>query len=338
MSSWRRLKKQIKLKKRLRRAGLVLTVTIAVLLTLGAIYLWNFLAQPFASAGGTFQDETSWDGASPFNLLLIEVSDVNQAAPPTRYLGVASLNPTQEGFAIVSLPNDYRNLRDLYGLGNLSGEGEGLARIASTVASLLGVPIDGYLLVGSEGIEQSRGLFPRAVQVKDFIQLTSIPRIPAVWGIARENLRTDLSVAEVGRILWYLFSIRSDKIGQIELTKELLDAPSTLDRRISPIFRDEKLVAEHLKIQVLNGTGEPGLATASARVIRNIGGEVVRVDNFERQDLVKGYLLMESSGSYTAKRLAQIFGVSDSRPPRTGAEARANITLILGAEDFFRAD
>jgi len=72
-------------------------------------------------------------------------------------------------------------------------------------------------------------------------------------------------------------------------------------------------------------------------VVRNIGGEVIRVGNFERQDLVKGYLLMES-GSYTTSRLARIFGVSDSRPPREGSESRANITLILGSENILGVD
>ena len=333
--SWRRLKKQFKLKKRLRRLRLGLTVVGAVLLVLGAYYLWNFFAKPFTSAGSTFQVGTSWDGEVPFNLLWLEVSDVNELAPPTRGLGVLSFNPTQDLFTIVNVSIDYQRFRDLYGLGNLSEEEDGLELVSSTVMELLGVPIDNYILVSSEGLRELDAFFPQASQIKDVVNLANVLQVPAVWDIARRNLRTDLGVPEIARVLWYLLQVRSDKITSITLSPDLLDDPVTLDRKISPFFRDEKLFTEHLKIQVLNGSGKPGLASTSARIIRNVGGEVIRVDNFERQDLIKGYLLLESSGSYTARRLAQIFGVSDSRPPRTGPEARANVTLILGIENSF---
>ncbi|GMR19249.1 MAG: hypothetical protein BMS9Abin34_381 [Patescibacteria group bacterium] len=335
-SSWRRLKRQFKVRKRLRRLGLAFTVVAAVLLVLGAIYMWKFFAEPFVSAGSTFQSGVSWDGETPFNVLWLEVSQVGELAPPTKNLGVLSLNPTQNSFTIVTLPVDYQGFRDLYGLGNLSKEKDGMNAVSAAVMSTLGVPIDGYVLVGSEALRQLADIFPQVNQVSDVMNFSSIPQVPAVWRVARQNFRTDLSIPEIARVLWYISRVRSDKVNQVRVGRDLLDAPSVLDRKISPLFRDEKFSTEHLKIQVLNGSREPGLAAASARIIRNIGGEVIRVDNFTRRDLIKGYLLLESSGSYTARRLSQIFGVSDSRPPRTGAEARANITVILGIQNSFK--
>ena len=307
------------MKKRLRRLGLVLTVAAAVFLTFGAIYIWNFFTEPFASASSTFQGGASWDGETPFHLLWLDVSGG---------FALLSLNPTQQSFTVVNLP---------LGEGKLYQGEDGLNLAAEEALRLLGVPVDGYLLVGEEGVSQLRSLFPEAAGVKDFIKLGSILQLPAVWGVARENLRTDLDIPEILQVLWYLFRVRSDRVNLVSPSPGLFADPKALDLELSLFFRDEKIVAEHLKIQVLNGSGKPGRAASAARIIRNFGGEVIRTDNFERQDLVKGYLLLESSGSYTARRLAEIFDVSDSRPPRMGSEARAEITLILGREDAHSA-
>jgi hypothetical protein len=334
-SSWKRLKKQFKFKKRLQQVRIALTIIIGVILVGGTIYLWNFFARPFASAGSTFQGNVSWDSRAPLNLMFLEVADVDEPTSPTRKLGVLAFNPTQESFAVVDVPVKYDKFGDLYGLGNLSDKKDGLRVVGNNLRKVLGVPIDGYVLVGEDGIEELGELFSNPQGLEDILNFGNIIQFPKVWRIARESLRTDLDIKEIAQVLWYLIQVRSDKVIQLNLNEKLLDDSNSLDKKISPFFRDEKLATEHLKIQVLNGSNLPGLAGDSARIIKNIGGEVIRVDNFQRQDLIKGYLVLESSGSYTAHRLAHIFSVSDSRPPRTGSEARANVTLILGKENAF---
>ncbi|NIT04610.1 hypothetical protein GTO10_07005 [Candidatus Saccharibacteria bacterium] len=334
-SSWRRLKSQFKIQKRLRRLKLALIVVAAVTLTLGGIYLWNLFTKPLASAASTFKSNVSWDGKTPLNLMYLEVSKIDELAPQTLTLGVLMLNPTQERFSAVEIPVGYARLADIYGLGNLSGERDGLRRLGGTLMDLLGIPIDGYVLVGSGGIDELSTLFPQVEELGEVVSLSNLSKLPIVWSIARRYVQTDLGLPEIVRVFWFLLQIRSDKVAHMSLGEELLGDPANLDKKLSPFVRDDILFAEHLKIQILNGSNAPGLAASSARMIRNIGGEVIRVDNFERQDLNKGYLILESSGSYTARRLAEIFGVSDSRPPRTGAEARANVTLILGIENAF---
>jgi hypothetical protein len=334
-SSWKRLKKQFKFKKRLQQVKIALTIIIGVILVGGTLYLWNFFARPFASAGSTFQGNVSWDSQTPLNLMFLEVADVDEPSSPTKKLGVLAFNPTQESFAVVNIPVEYDKFGDLYGLGNLSGKNDGLKVVGNNLKKVLGVPIDGYILVGEDGIKQIGELFSHPESLGDVLKFGNLLQFPKVWSIARENLRTNLDIKEIAQVLWYLMQVRSDKVVHLNLSVKLLDDSNTLDKKLSPFFRDEKLATEHLKIQVLNGSNLPGLAGDSTRIIKNIGGEVIRVDNFERQDLIKGYLVLESSGSYTARRLAHIFSVSDSRPPKTGAEARANVTLILGKENAF---
>lgn len=313
-SSWRRLKTQFKLKKFFRRVALALTVILAVALTLGTIYVWKFFTEPFASASSTFQNKISWDGETPFNLLL---EDAN--------LSILTFNPTQKTFTIINLPSSSEGLAE---------DKDKIDRLARKVTNDLGIPINGYVLADGQGLAELGGIFPQAKGVKDLFNLSNVPRLPAVWGVIRKHFTTTLDLSEIFRALFYLILVRADRIDTLTVSPELLSDQEKLDHKLSPFLRDEKIVAEHLKIQVLNGSGKPGVAASATRLIRNIGGEVIRMDNFERTDLVKGYLLLDSSGSYTARRLAQIFSVADSRPPRTGSEARADITLILGAENY----
>ena len=338
-SSWRRLKQQFKFKRRLQQLKMALIVVAAVLIVSGVWSVWKFFTEPFkTSAGSTFQNGYTWDGGTPFNLLLLEVSGVDETAPPTESLTVISLNPTLELTTLVNLPMDYKNLRDLYGLGNLSNSRDGVGMVADTVRELLGVPIDDYLLIDHRGVVKLRELFPGVHEIKDVLTLETVVRFPKFWEVAKQSVRTNLGVFEIARTVLYLIGVRSDKIEQLNVSSDLLTDQTALDRKLSPFFRDEKISSEHLKIQILNGSGRSGLAVAAARIIRNIGGEVIRTDNYERQDLEKGYLLLDSSGSYTAARLAHIFGFSDSRPPRSGSEARANITVILGVQNSFEIE
>ena len=313
-------------------------VLIAALLIIGAYNFMKIFFSPLDSAAGSyFQNSSSWDGKMPLSLVYLEVSDITVKSPQTLDLSLISFNPTQGLFTIVAIPSSYQRLKELYGLGEINTSEGGVGIVAQEVQKLLGVPVDGYIVVDSKGLTELGDLFPKVSGVRDALVLSNIFKLPQVWEIKQSSAKTSLDIPGILRIVWYLLHVRSDKIDHLILSPEFLDDPDGLDRKLSPYFKDDYLAIEHLKIQVLNGSSKSGLASAAARIVRNIGGEVIRVDNFERQDLVKGYLLMDS-GSYTASRLARIFGVSDSRPPREGAEARANITLVLGSENSWGID
>lgn len=300
---------------------------------IGAYNFLKLFFSPLDSAAGSyFQNSSSWDGKMPLSLIYLEVSDIKSNSPRTLNLGLVSFNPTQGLFTTVSIPASYGKLEELYGLGEINASEGGVGLAAQEVQNLLGVPIDGYLVIDHAGLNELASLFPEVSGVKETLVLSSIFKLPQLWAIVQSSAKISLDITGIARVVWYLLQVRVDRIADLALPPELLADPPNLDRKLSPYLRDDYLAAEHLKIQVFNGSNKSGLASSAARVIRNIGGEVIRVGNFERQDLVKGYLLMED-GSYTASRLAKIFGVSDSRPPREGSESRANITLILGSEN-----
>jgi len=312
---------------------LALLILLGVLLVNGAYSFVKIFFSPLDSAAGSyFQNSSSWDGEMPLSLLYLEVSDIAVKSPQTFSLSVLSFNPTQGLFTTIKIPTSYQNLEELYGLGEINTAEGGVGMVAQKVQQLLGIPIDGYIVIDRSGLQELQSIFPGVSGVKEALVLSNILKLPQLLAVRQSSTKISLDVPGIIRLVWYLLHVRSDRIADLSLSPEFLDDPTGLDRKISTYFRDDLLATEHLKVQVLNGTREGGLASEAARIVKNIGGEVIRVANFERQDLVKGYLLMET-GSYTASRLARIFGVSDSRPPREGAEARANITLILGSEN-----
>lgn len=344
-TSWKSLKRRFQVKKRFRRFGLALLVVFSVLLTLGVIYAWHYFTRPLARASGTFDTSVAWNGATPLNLLWLEVEEVGNETAPLVDLSVISLNPTLKRFTVIDLPLEHKvylpsqgkqPLRAIYGVGNLLDPKQGIELTAKNVSYLLGIPIDGYLLVGSGGLQQLSQLFGDTQTLKDCFSIRNITLLPQVVALGHEYLRTNLSLGELGRIIYFLWGVRVDRIETLALKPNDLDDQTTLDRHLRLFLEDKTLAGERLKIQILNGTLKPGLASFAARLVRNMGGEVIRTANYERQDLTKGFLVLNESGGYTARRLAHIFGVVDSRPPRSSAEKRADITIILGLENYKR--
>ena len=334
-SSWKGLSQQFKLKRFFQRLKLAVLLVLGVSLVWGTLYLWKFFTQPFASAASSFQNNESWDGKTPLNLMYLVVSDVSELAPTTHGVGLLTFNPTQGSFSAITVPSTYPSLHNLYALGRLSEDRDGLRRVRDELADLMGVAINGYVLVGEAGLAKAGSLFPADGDVKDYITFANLRYLPTVWEIGRQNLLTDLGVGDILRIFWYIISLRSDNTNVLSLSPEVLQDQVLLDHKITPFLQDEQMVGEHLKIQILNGSGVPGVAAQAARIIKNLGGEVIRVDNYERRDLVKGFLVTDSSGTYTAAQLSKIFNLADSRPPRSGSEARANTTVILGLDNSY---
>lgn len=343
--SWKSLKRRLQVKKRLRRLGLALLVFFGVLLTLGAIYAWYYLTRPFAQAAGAFEADLSWDGTTPLNLLWLEVGEIENETAPLVNLSVVSLNPSLKRFTVIGLPLEYKvylpsqgkqMLRAIYGVGNLMDSKQGIKLTAKNVSYLLGIPIDGYFLAGREGLQQFGRLYGNAENIKQYLSIKNITLLPQVVALGHRYLRTNLSLGELARVIYFLWGVRAEKVETLVLQASDLSDQAALDQRLHPFIEDGTIVKERLKIQILNGTLQPGLAAFAARLVRNMGGEVIRTGNDERQDLTKGFLVLDESGSYTARRLAHIFGVVDSRPPKTSIEKRADITIVLGLENYQR--
>lgn len=94
-------------------------------------------------------------------------------------------------------------------------------------------------------------------------------------------------------------------------------------------LRDENLV---IRLEILNGTGNAGLARRTAELYRSYGFDVVTVGNAAREDVAQTLVVDRVGNETFTTRTAEIIRASlvDLQP---GAQAGVDVTIVLG-EDF----
>jgi hypothetical protein len=88
---------------------------------------------------------------------------------------------------------------------------------------------------------------------------------------------------------------------------------------------------DHLVVEVLNGSGRPGLARTATRALRRGGLDVVFFGNADGAASPTTQLLVRRGDSTAARRAAPLLGVG---VPEWAADSlrRVDLTVILGAD------
>ncbi len=251
----------------------------------------------------------------------------------TSSVSVLSYNPKEEKITILNIPDEtYVSVpgdRGLWQLRAVYGLGKG-ALVKDTLALFLGVPIDGFLDLGSE---KSASDFVSVLRENPFSGLNYL-----------SSLKTDLTVWELLRLKMGINSVRFDKTYEIDLGKNILEKSRLpdgteiyntdsvkLDNVLSD-FIDPAIIAEHKSIAVFNATDRPQFAQKWARLITNLGGNVIITANAQKRFKKT---LVSGEESLTLKRLKQIFSISGKIDPLNEEiiSSRAQINVFLG-EDY----
>lgn len=150
------------------------------------------------------------------------------------------------------------------------------------------------------------------------------------------SLRTNLDPQEIFHVNKFLNSLPSDRFLSRVLTSEHISNFSLIDEEIRDITFESGLSVEKKNIAVLNGTGEAGIATFGARVIRNMGGRVVAVDNSLKPYEISSIVAIDDASVESVSEISMIFSVKDINSEEEGAGfkddafSRADIVLIIG--------
>lgn len=324
MSSWKLSQSKRQTAKTLKLAVITLGIVLALLILAQAVKLTQTVFSPWKISSTRSH---LWNGDFNLNFLI-----------RTSGISLVSFNPKDQKITFVDIPDSTFlevargfgkwQLSSIYDLG-----GDDLLR--TSLSQFFGLPI--------EGILDFSGKYSK-IQTKDLIDLFKDPF--SLFGIL-PNLKSNLTPFELLRLNWGLSGVRFDKINRIDLeslrvlekTKladgtEVLKADyQRLDFVLSEIT-DPTVKGEHKTIAVFNSTDHPQLAVKAARIITNIGGDVIITGNFEKK-LEKTFVLGEKSK--TLERLWQIFGKNVKIDPNLGDQvsSRAAISVFLG-EDFLR--
>lgn len=262
----------------------------------------------------------------------------------SKEISLLTFNPKDERIVIIDIPDEVLlevpgefgmwQLRAIYELGE-SQKGIGGDRLlTSALTSFLAIPIDGFLD------------FSALQPAKSATEIVEIIRKNPMSGLnLLSSLKTDLTPWELLNLKLSLNGVRFDKIKRIDLDKlDVLDKATLLDGtavlRTDPVKLDSVLsdlvdptiVKEHKSIAIFNATDHPQLALKAARLITNLGGNVIITTNAQDK-LQKTKVLGEESP--TLARLRQIFTSNDkiSSQELDIVSSRAQINLFLG-EDY----
>ncbi len=336
LSSWRKLKVSREFKHRLKILGLALVVVFATIVVSGAVALYQFFAKPMATAAGAVEGSVVFPGGR-FNLLLITLEEANEPTSLIKELSVFALNSNEDKVFVAKLPLEVEvlvpqgfgahKLNAVYSLGALTKPQANLDLTAQTVSQLLAVPIDGYIVTDDAGLGQIEQYVGKGLGV--------IKLLPNFVTELRRSLKTNLTFAsllQVGKFVW------SAQVGgdAWDISAAELFDWSRLDLELQKHFLDPKIVEERLKIQILNATEKQGLATHVSRYVKNLGGDVITLGNFERTDIKQSFMVATDQESHTVSRLMEVLQIEEARKEFEGVGERADLTIILGLDCAYR--
>lgn len=332
MPKWKLIQSRHKQKKKIKLALLTVAI-LGLLFFAGALVnLTKTLTSPWQL--DVIKKSFRWDGSYNINVAVRGAS-----------VSLFSFNPAQKKITIIKLPDQTYldvpggfgkwQIRSVYDLGqsNKIGGGELLER---TLTSFFGVPVEGFI--------QLKGTFAQK-EAEDFIYW--IRQNPMNIFLANKYTKSDLSFLELTHLNLKLFQVRFDKVNSINLevlsvldksslpdqTEVLIGDPVRLDSVLVSLA-DETIKTEHKTVAVFNATDRPLIAQKAARIITNLGGNVIQISNTSlKQDKTR----IRGEQSQTLKRLTQIFGCCDKIEPQLERiSSRAQINVILGEDFFFR--
>lgn len=328
---WKDVQSKHKQKRRTKLALLVLVLVAGVLIISWSIRFTQRLFSPLAVVNQ--HRNYAWNGEFNINLLI-----------RTNQIALFSYNPKEEKITMIKIPDELFldvpygfgkwQLRAIYELGQSQKEIGGNRLLKDTLISFFAVPIDGFLDFSS--FQSS----------KSALEIIEILRDNPFSGLnLLSSLKTDLTVWELLRLKTGLSGVRFDKIKEVDLLKlnilerdnlsdgtpVLTAEPIKIDSVLSD-FVDPAIVSEHKTIAIFNATDKLQLAGKWARLITNLGGNVI-ITNNAKERLEKTKVWGEKS--LTVKRIGQIFGEYDtiSPPGEDIASSRAQINLFIG-EDY----
>lgn len=333
-NSWKEIQSKKQSGKQTKLALIVIGIIVGLLLLSQLVKLTQMFFSPWKQSNSVKRTYV-WNADYNINIVmrgkgisLLSYDPKNEKAtivdiPLTAYLEAAS------GFG-------QWQLSSIYGLGETQKNIGGYNLLKNTLGNLLGLPIDGYLdFTGSYSQIDNINLVS-SFRKNLFSTVTFLPFI-----------KTDLTPFELIRLKLGLSSVRFDKIKQIDLVlnnsfvpDKLLDGtdiltpdPIKIDAAISDLT-DPIIQSERLTIAIFNSTDHPQLAQKAARLITNIGGDVIITANSDNK-VSKSYAVGKESK--TLSRLKQIFEPSGDIIHRSNEDlvsSRAQINIFLG-DDYF---
>lgn len=272
-----------------------------------------------------FFRDSIWDGHSQLNVIVnsrplrIYSFDFGKEKP------IIVLKLAEEiSIETVRSYGDYR-LASIYALGQQQDDSGGQL-LSQSVSEALGLPIDAYVAETS----------------------LSGNELPAnfILDLLRHKKSTNLKHKDLIRLWWQIKSLKKTSLLVVDLCEHgaclkdrLIDGsevtrlePDKVDQLIRQFLSDSTIDQENITISVLNASNQSGLALKAARLINNIGGQVVQVEQADSlSDSCLIWASQEAFGGATALRLCRLLDCP-IKVTDTQGQQRADLVIYLGQD------
>jgi hypothetical protein len=172
---------------------------------------------------------------------------------------------------------------------------------------LLKIPIDGQIFSKSQDLnKKTDSLFVDAI-------------------LNYKNIQTDLTIIDLLKLAIFARTIPENAVDiKMVENKEGLDVERTVGRLVIDNFIEK----DFQTIQVVNGTEVNGLGNRLAKLITNMGGNVILVMT-EDKPRKKSVITYIDKKTYTVERLQEVLGYEAVKEP---SNAISDITVIIGED------
>lgn len=232
----------------------------------------------------------------------------------------------------LDLPGKYGEepLSKVIALGKLNSNKQflgGVDLMDTTLSNIFGLKVDRYIIVDNSLSDQFSTIFEDC-DFKSLFDLSTLRSIPT-------SLRTNLKTRDVFRIKSFIEDLPTNRVIRKNINNSITQYDLELiDETIQDLMFDSSLALENKKVAVLNGTDIPGVASFGARVISNMGGRVVSIDNTASY-YQESQIIVDTSDSKSLQSILHFFPVKNIIPKESskysGTELySADIIIIFG--------
>lgn len=337
--------------KKIKLILLTLAILIILLILGKTTSLVTSISTPFSTKSALFKN-IKRDHKTNLNLIVAYLKDKDKTA-----ISVLSYSPKDKKITILNLsdqiylelPKDFGSwqISSIYPLGQQENPKIGAKLLQLSVYKLLGVPIDGILMVSDPELAKKPQKLISRLKVNPL----------NIFG-SMSTFDSNLGAFQKFNYLWAISKVRQDKIisldlAQSSITESKLLPDSTrvlgidsykMDYYIRQNMVDEVFLDEGLSVAVYNSTEFPGMANLASRIITNMGGNVVFTGTTQEHRKTSGIFIntndiTSAKDSSTTQRLTQIFAPDCAGTPCITDDpkihsSRAAVNIVLG-KDFF---
>ncbi|MCL6096149.1 MAG: LytR C-terminal domain-containing protein [Patescibacteria group bacterium] len=122
-----------------------------------------------------------------------------------------------------------------------------------------------------------------------------------------KNIKSDINVIDIAKLYLFTKTVSPDQIYQKRIS--VLSNESASDKISSSLFSDEKITEENIRVEIVNASGVSGAGGRFARLINNMGGNVVFVST-ALNNAKKSSILYSGKRTYTLDRLEKLLEFS----------------------------